>query len=73
MKYQIKTKGMMCGHCEASIEASLLKVAGVTEADADHDTNTVEVETSAPVEAKALEDAVHAAGDNFYALSVEAA
>lgn len=73
MKYTIKTKGMMCGHCEASIESSLLKVAGVTEADADHDTNTVEVETNAAVSEEALKDAVHAAGDNFYALSVEAA
>ena len=73
MKYEIKTKGMMCGHCEASVEASLLKVPGVTEADADHDTNTVEVETSAAVSEDALKDAVHAAGDNFYALSVTAA
>lgn len=73
MKYTIKTKGLMCGHCEASVEASLLKVPGVTDADADHDTNTVEVEASAPVTEDALKDAVHAAGDNFYALTVQTA
>ena len=33
MKYQIKTRGLHCGHCDASVEAALLKVAGVTDAE----------------------------------------
>lgn len=71
MQYIIKTEGLHCGHCDASVETELMKVAGVTDADADHETNTVQVETDGEVAAEALADAVVAAG--FKALSVEAA
>ncbi|CDD39204.1 heavy-metal-associated domain-containing protein [Enorma massiliensis] len=71
MQYIIKTEGLHCGHCDASVETELMKVAGVTDADADHETNTVQVETEGEVAAEALADAVVAAG--FKALSVEAA
>ena len=50
MKYTIKTKGMMCGHCEASVEASLLKVPGVTDADARRGTRLRRVPLSAPAQ-----------------------
>ena len=69
MQYIIKTEGLHCGHCDASVETELMKVAGVTDADADHETNTVQVETEGEV--AALASAVVAAG--FKALSVEAA
>ena len=72
MKYTIKTSGLHCGHCDASVEAELLKVAGVTDADADHETNTVEVECADSVTPESLSAAVEAAGE-FKALSVEAA
>lgn len=71
MQYIIKTEGLHCGHCDASVETELMKVAGVTDADADHETNTVQVETEGEVAAEALADAVVAAG--FKTLSVEAA
>lgn len=71
MQYIIKTEGLHCGHCDASVETELMKVAGVTDADADHETNTVQVETEGEVAAETLADAVVAAG--FKALSVEAA
>ena len=71
MNYTIKTSGLHCGHCDASVDTALLKVAGVTDADADHETNTVQVTTSAEVPADALKAAVESAGD-FRALSVEA-
>lgn len=71
MQYIIKTEGLHCGHCDASVETELMKVAGVTDADADHETNTVQIETEGEVAAEALADAVVAAG--FKALSVEAA
>ncbi len=71
MQYIIKTEGLHCGHCDASVETELMKVAGVTDADADHETNTVQVETEGEVAAEALADAVVTAG--FKALSVEAA
>lgn len=70
MKYIIKTEGLMCGHCDASVETELLKVAGVTDADADHETQTVEVETSEAVDADLLARAVSAASEKFRALSV---
>ena len=73
MKYVIKTKGLMCGHCEATVEAALLKVAGVTDADADHDTNTVEVECADTVSPEELSAAVDGAGDAYEALEVTAA
>ncbi|MBM6952535.1 heavy-metal-associated domain-containing protein [Enorma phocaeensis] len=72
MHYQITTEGLHCGHCDASVETELMKVAGVTDADADHETNTVEVECDGEVDVEALKAAVAAAGD-FKALSVSAA
>ncbi len=72
MHYTIKTEGLHCGHCDASVETELMKVAGVTDADADHETNTVEVECADAVDPAQLEAAVAAAGD-FRALSVTAA
>lgn len=73
MRYTIKTEGLHCGHCDAAVETELMKVAGVTDADADHETNTVEVETTDAIDAALLEAAVAAAGDGFRALSVEVA
>lgn len=73
MHYTIKTQGLMCGHCDASVETELLKVAGVTDADADHETQTVEVEAEADGLEEALALAVRAAGDSFKVVSVERA
>lgn len=72
MKFVIKTSGLMCGHCDATVETALLNVAGVTEADADHESQTIEVEAEG-VTPEALAEAVENAGENFHALSVEAA
>lgn len=72
MNYTIKTEGLHCGHCDASVETELMKVAGVTDADADHETNTVEVACEGEVDPELLKAAVEAAGD-FKALSVTAA
>ena len=72
MNYIIKTEGLHCGHCDAAVETELMKVAGVTDADANHETNTVQVECAGEVDPALLEAAVAAAGD-FRALSVEAA
>ena len=73
MKYTIKTSGLMCGHCDATVESALLNVPGVTDADSDHETQTVKVECSDAVTPDALSAAVDAAGEKFHALSVEAA
>lgn len=70
MNYTIKTSGLMCGHCDASVETALLNVAGVTDADADHETQTVTVSCADTVTAQQLTDAVKAASDNFDVVSV---
>lgn len=73
MNYTIKTEGLHCGHCDATVETELMKVAGVTDADADHETNTVAVECEGDVAPEALEAAVTAAGDAFKVVSITAA
>ena len=73
MRYTIKTSGLMCGHCDAKVETALLIVAGVTDADADHEALTVQVECADTVTAVQLATAVEGAGVKFHALSVTAA
>ena len=72
MKYVIKTEGLMCGHCEARVETALLAVAGVTDAEAEHETKTVEVGCEG-VTPEQLAAAVTGASENYKVLSVEAA
>lgn len=73
MKYTIKTAGLMCGHCDASVETALLAVPGVTEADADHTVNEVAVECADDVDPQALRAAVEGANEKFSVLAVEVA
>ena len=54
------------------MEGALLKVSGVADADADHDTNTVEVECASSVTPEQLSAAVDGAGDAYQALEVTA-
>lgn len=72
MHYTIKTEGLMCGHCDATVETALLKVAGVTDADSDHETQTVEVEAEGTT-ADQLKAAVEGASENFKVLEVSEA
>ena len=71
MNYTIKTEGLHCGHCDASVESALLNIAGVTDADADHETNTVECGDE--VTTDQLTAAVEGAGDSFKVVSIQAA
>lgn len=73
MNHIIKTEGLMCGHCDATVETALLNIAGVTDADADHETQTVTVECSDDVTSGQLAEAVDGAGEKFRALSVQEA
>ena len=73
MKYTIATKGLMCGHCDAKVETALLAVPGVTDAEADHETNTVEVECSEDVTPEQLKAAVLGTSDTYQVLGIEAA
>ena len=71
MDYIIKTEGLMCGHCDANVETALLNIAGVTDAEADHETQTVTVTCADDIAPGRLADAVDAAGEKFRALSIE--
>ena len=73
MNYTIKTEGLHRGHCDASVESALLNIAGVTDADADHETNTVTVECADEVTTDQLTAAVEGAGDSFKVVSIQAA
>ena len=70
MSFNVKSKGIMCGHCEAKVESALLKVAGVTDAEADHETNVVKVECSADVTADAVRAAIEGASDTYEVLEI---
>ena len=73
MNYIIATEGLMCGHCDASVETALLNVAGVTDAEADHETQIVTVACAGEVEPGQLAAAVEGAGEKFRVLSVKEA
>lgn len=73
MRYTIKTEGLHCGHCDAAVESALMNVAGVTDADADHEVNVVEVECTDAVTADELAAAVEGAGESFKVVAIEAA
>ena len=73
MKYTIKTEGLHCGHCDASVESALLNIAGVSDADADHEVNVVEVECADTVSADEIAAAIEGAGEGFKVVEIEAA
>ncbi|AEB06766.1 Heavy metal transport/detoxification protein [Coriobacterium glomerans PW2] len=63
MRYMIKTENMSCGHCEAAVEAALMRVAGVSDAEADSVSNIVEVDCERAIAADELKAAIESAGD----------
>lgn len=73
MNYTIKTEGLHCGHCDAAVESALLNVAGVTDADADHEVNVVEVTCEDSVTPEQLATAIEGAGDSFKVVEIKVA
>lgn len=73
MNYTIKTQGLRCGHCDAAVETALLSIPRVTDAEADHETQTVQVTCDAAVTVEQLATAVEGAGEGFSVLGVERA
>ena len=63
MPRTLTVEGMTCGHCEQTVEEALRDVAGVTDADADRESERVTVEGDAEVSAllTAVEDAGYTA------------
>lgn len=61
MKEILNVKGMMCGHCEATVEKKVKAVAGVTAVKADHTSGKVTVEFTSPATLTEVKEAIKAA------------
>ena len=61
MKEILNVKGMMCGHCEATVEKKVKAVAGVTAVKADHTSGKVTVEFTSPATLTKVKEAIKAA------------
>lgn len=61
MKETISVKGMMCAHCEATVEKKVKAIVGVTAVKADHIDGKVVVEFKAPATLNEIKEAIKAA------------
>lgn len=61
MKEILNVKGMMCGHCEATVEKKVKSVSGVTAVKADHTSGKVTVEFTSPATLTEVKEAIKAA------------
>lgn len=62
MKKTMNIKGMMCGHCEATVKAVLESLPGVESAEVDHNKGTAVVTLGSDVNNAVLESAVKGKG-----------
>ena len=60
MTKTMKITGMMCGHCEATVQKALEAVEGVTKAEVSHTEGTAVVTLSKEVDDAVLKNAVEA-------------
>ena len=60
MEKTMEIKGMMCGHCEATVKKALENIAGVTEAEVSHEAGTAVVKMSEEVADDVLKSTVEA-------------
>ena len=58
LRCTLHVKGMMCGHCEATVKAALEAIDGVSEAHASHEAGTVQLTLTRPVEEAVLRKAI---------------
>ena len=61
MKEILNVKGMMCDHCEATVEKKVKAIAGVTAVKADHTSGKVTVEFTSPATLTEVKEAIKAA------------
>lgn len=59
-EYQVT--GMTCAHCEAAVRSEVSQIPGVSGVDVSADTGRLVVTSSAPLDTKAVLDAVDEAG-----------
>ena len=60
MTKTVKIKGMMCGHCEATVKKALEALPFVEEAAVSHDAGTAVLTLSGDLDAEAVKAAVEA-------------
>ena len=60
MEKTLKIEGMMCEHCEATVQKALTAIDGVEEAKADHNNGTAVITLSKDVDFNVLKEAVEA-------------
>ena len=54
----VKVKGMMCGHCEATVKKALEAIDGIESAAADHNKGIAVITVSKEVPEDAIRDAI---------------
>ncbi|MEV5703985.1 heavy-metal-associated domain-containing protein [Actinoallomurus sp. NPDC052274] len=59
---EYKVKGMTCGHCVSSVTEEVSSIEGVTDVKVDLASGLVTVSSAAPLDEKAVRDAVDEAG-----------
>ena len=65
MTKTVKIKGMMCGHCEASVKKALEALPFIAEAVVSHDTGTAVITLSGEMDEAAVKAAVEAKDFTF--------
>jgi Cu2+-exporting ATPase len=66
----LKVKGMMCAHCEGRVKKALEGLEGVTSANADHNSGTVEVTETRNVPENDFKSAILKAGYEYEGMEV---
>ena len=68
MKQTVRIKGMMCGHCEATVKKALEALDGVESAEVSHEAGTAILEESKPVDEVAIKAAIEDRDYEFVSL-----
>ncbi len=68
MKQTVRIKGMMCGHCEATVKKALEALDGVESAEVSHKEGTAILEESKPVDEAAIKAAIEDRDYEFVSL-----
>ena len=68
MKQTVRIKGMMCGHCEATVKKALEALDGVESAEVNHEAGTAILEESKPVDEAAIKAAIEDRDYEFVSL-----
>nr|WP_314930561.1 heavy metal translocating P-type ATPase [Shuttleworthia satelles] len=68
MTQTVRIKGMMCGHCEATVKKALEALDGVENAEVSHEAGTAILEESKPVDEAAIKAAIEDRDYEFVSL-----